>query len=261
MDVVQKPRPTRRLARRAPGPQGGLGLLLATFVLLSSACAATKSPSVDLFGSPSGGALADLSAFTTGGQPASWTLLEGGVVEVRPDAGNLVSKETFGDARFALEFWCPAMPRELGIDRGNSGVYVQGRYEVQVLDSYEMPIALNSCGAIYQISAPAVNASLPPETWQSYVIDFRAARFEEGGAVTENPRMSVWLNGVLIQDDVELPAPTPGGLGSDTVARGPLMLQAHSHLVRYRNLSVTPRNESKDGSRVGFSFGAGVLID
>lgn len=261
MDVVQKPTPTRLLERVTPGPRAGFGLALAAVLLVTGACATTKAPSIDLFGSPSGGALADLSAFTNGGQPASWTLLEDGVVEVRPGAGNLVSKETFGDARFALEFWCPSMPRELGIDRGNSGVYVQGRYEVQVLDSFDMPIALNSCGAIYQISAPAVNASQPPETWQTYVIEFRAARFDEGGAVTENPRMSVWLNGVYIQDDVELPAPTPGGLGSDTVARGPLMLQAHSHLVRYRNLSVTPQNVPKAESRVGFSFGAGILID
>jgi len=231
--------------------------LVLAALLSASACASPRHEALDLFGS---GAEADLSAFTTNGQPANWTRLEDGVVEVLPSAGNLVTKDTFGDARIALEFWCPSMPRELGVDRGNSGVYVQGRYEVQVLDSFEMLIALNSCGAIYQISAPSVNASLPPETWQSYVIEFRAARFDDGGAVVENPRMSVWLNGVQIQDDVELPAPTPGGLGSDVVARGPLMLQAHSHLVRYRNLSVTPL-DSKPDTRVGFSFGAGFLIN
>jgi hypothetical protein len=200
----------------------------------------------------------DTGALTTT-TDTSWTQLEDGALEVRPGAGNLLTTAEFGDAHIELEFWCPSMDRSLGIDRGNSGVYVQGRYEVQVLDSFEMPRALNSCGALYQISAPRVNASLPPETWQSFIIDFTAARFDRSGVVTESPRMTVWQNGIRIQNDVELPAPTPGGLGSDVVERGPLMLQDHGQLVRYRNLSITA--DDPDPFTVGFSFGAGVLVD
>lgn len=219
-------------------------------VLLSAACASTRETTLTPFGS------SDALATTTG---TSWTTLEDGALEVRPGAGNLMTTAEFGDAHIELEFWCPSMDPALGIDRGNSGVYVQGRYEVQVLDSFNMPIALNSCGAIYKISAPRVNASTPPETWQSYVIDFTAARFDDMGQVSSNPRMSVWQNGVLIQDDVELPAPTPGGLGGDVVERGPLMLQDHGQLVRYRNLSITAPKQA--AFKVGFSFGAGVLVD
>jgi len=224
--------------------------IAAALLVLCAACATPRGDTRHPF--------TDTGALTTTAG-TSWTTLEDGALEVLPGAGNLLTTAEFGDAHIELEFWCPSMDRALGIDRGNSGVYVQGRYEVQVLDSFDMPIELNSCGAIYQISAPRVNASTPPETWQSYVIDFTAARFNDMGQVTANPRMTVWQNGIQIQDDVEMPAPTPGGLGADVVERGPLMLQDHSQLVRYRNLSITTPNE--DPFTVGFSFGAGVLVD
>ena len=172
------------------------------------------------------------------GTPATWSIDPDGATTVT-GGGNLVSREHFGDHRIELEFLCPELPRSLGIDRGNSGVYVQGVYEVQVLDSYEMPLALNSCGAIYQISMPASNACLPPEEWQSYVIDLTAAELAEDGSVATPGRMTVVLNGVLIQDDVELPNVTPGGLGGAVVATGPLMLQDHNQRVRFRNIRVT----------------------
>ena len=223
-------------------------LVLAALALAS--CAAPREPQRDLLSSP--------AAFTTtnGG---SWTRLEGGALEVRPGAGNLVTRDEFGDARFTLEFWCPLVEGASGQERGNSGVYVQGRYEVQILDSYDEPLELGSCGAIYSIAAPLENACMMAEAWQSYVIDFTAARFDDAGRVTENPRMSVWHNGILIHDDVELPHPTPGGLGQDVVARGPLMLQDHNQKVRFRNLTVTPKDD--EGWTFGVSFGAGMLTD
>ena len=173
------------------------------------------------------------------GRDGTWVVDEAGVMTVN-GTGNLVSRATFGDHRIELEFWCPAVDRSLGIDRGNSGVYVQGIYEVQVLDSYEMPIQDNSCGAIYGISPPAVNASAPPETWQRYRIDLRAARLGPDGALIEPARMSVWHNGILVQDDVEVPRVTPGGLGDAVVATGPLMLQDYGEPVRFRDVVVTP---------------------
>ncbi|MDF1799295.1 MAG: DUF1080 domain-containing protein [Planctomycetota bacterium] len=173
------------------------------------------------------------------GSPATWSLDPDGATTVT-GGGNLISREEFGDHRIELEFLCPELPRSLGIDRGNSGVYVQGVYEVQVLDSFEMPLALNSCGAIYQISMPASNACLPPEEWQSYAIDLTTAELAEDGSVVTPARMTVVLNGELIQDDVELPHVTPGGLGQAVVASGPLMLQDHNQRVRFRNIRVTP---------------------
>jgi hypothetical protein len=204
---------------------------------------------------------ADLSAWQhAGGVEAAWLRLADGAMEVA-GKGNLISKQVFGDHRIELEFSCPPMPKSLGIDRGNSGVYVHGIYEVQVLDSWEEEVAMNSCGAIYQISAPSQNASLAPGEWQSYVIDFRAPRIDAAGEVIEFGRMSVTHNGILIQDDVELPHVTPGGLGGEVIAAGPLMLQDHNHPVRYRNIRITPLDEAGGGMSWGVNFGAGVLVD
>lgn len=235
-----------------------IGARLWPLLLALAACASAPEPARELFAELA----EDPATFTTAGQPARWTRLPDGALEVRPGAGNLVSADEFGDQTITLEFWCPAMDPSLGIDRGNSGVYVQGRYEVQILDSYEMPLALNSCGAIYQISAPRVNASLPPERWQSLRIEFTAARpdaLDASGEPATLPRISVWQNGIQIQDKVELPHVTPGGLGTNMPARGPLMLQDHGQLVRFRKLVVTPHDEHE--LRIGFSFGAGMLVD
>lgn len=219
---------------------------LLALLLLLGACAACDevAPSVEPDAEASPGPLVllgpdtDLAAFAhADGRDASWAL-EDGVMTVN-GGGNLVSREVFGDHRIELEFWCPRMDPARGIDRGNSGVYVQGLYEVQVLDSWEMPIELNSCGAIYEISKPAVNASRPPEEWQSYRIDLRAARLGPAGELLEPARISVVHNGVLVQDDVELPTVTPGGLSGDIASTGPLMLQDHGQPVRFRNVRIT----------------------
>jgi len=178
------------------------------------------------------------------GEEAGWRLEEGelGVVA---GAGDVVSRAVFGDGLLHVEFRTPPSSEGItGQARGNSGVYVQGRYEVQVLDSFGVPLSPEDhgrCAALYGIRAPSVDATRPPERWQVYDIEFRAPRFGPDGARTEAARVSVWHDGVLVHDDVELPGPTPGGLGEDEVAQGPLLLQDHGDAVRYRNVWVMPR--------------------
>jgi len=180
------------------------------------------------------------------GRPAEWTRLESGVVEVKPGSGNIITRVLYGDCLIELDFMTPYMPDRTGQGRGNSGAYVQGLYEVQVLDSFGNEPGMDTCGAIYKVSPAAVNVCLPPGKWQHYRIEFTAPRFDVTGAVTKKARISVWQNGTQIQDDVEVPGPTGGAAGQDLVAFGPLMLQDHGDPVRYRNVLITPRFDEDD---------------
>lgn len=151
-----------------------------------------------------------------------------------------VSKDTFGSATIHLEFRTPFTPDGRGQGRGNSGCYVQGRYEVQILDSFGLEAKDNECGGIYQVAAPAVNMAFPPLTWQTFDIDFTAAQYD-GSKKVANARITVRHNGVVIHDDVELPQETPGGVMIDVPEPGPLMLQNHRDPVRFRNIWVVPK--------------------
>lgn len=153
---------------------------------------------------------------------------------------NIVSKPEFGDAQYHLEFMCPFMASSSGQARGNSGVYVQGRYEVQVLDSFGDLPADNLCGGIYQQAKPSVCASLPPLQWQTYDITFIAPKFDAAGKKTSDAEITVVHNGVTIHDHVKLTHPTPGGVTDQEGAAGPLMLQDHGNTVKYRNIWVKP---------------------
>lgn len=153
---------------------------------------------------------------------------------VRADA---ISKQSFGDFTLHLEFRTPFMPTATGQARGNSGVYLQNRYEVQVLDSFGLEGLDNECGGIYKASQPRVNMCLPPLVWQTYDIDFRAPRFDDEGNKTANARVSVKHNGVAIHEDLELPAITPGGDNKEGPT-GPLKLQDHGNPVQFRNIWV-----------------------
>jgi hypothetical protein len=159
---------------------------------------------------------------------------------VEPGTGDLVSRQSFGDALYHVEFATPHEPGDEGQARGNSGVYVHGRYEVQVLDSHELERDLGTCGAIYGKHVAAVDATRPPRRWQAYDILFTAPRFDTDGSKTASARMTVWHNGLLIHDDVEIDGPTLAGLADDEVPTGPLMLQDHGDEVRYRNVWVLP---------------------
>ena len=187
------------------------------------------------------------------GGSANWRT-EADYVEVKPGSkvsdNNLRTKETFGDFRLHLEFWVPKTPAGTPEQaRGNSGVYLQGRYEVQILDSYGRTLSSkNDAGAVYEVRDASKNASLPPETWQSYDLEFRAARFETGKKV-QDARVSVVWNGQLVQDETVIPGPTRLGnperssdVGSDGVLLGPIVLQDHGYKVRFRNVWLEPLN-------------------
>jgi hypothetical protein len=178
------------------------------------------------------------------GEPA-WKLVEGGAVQVQ--GGDIITREKFdGDFRLHVEFRVPYLPKATGQGRGNSGVYLQGRYEVQVLDSYGLKSQNNDCGAIYEVAAPLVNACKAPTVWQSYDIEFHAPKCA-GGKVVEPARMTVYHNGVKIHDNVrlvrkdkegkeEVVTNTRAGLGGDPCTPGPILLQDHGNPVQYRNI-------------------------
>ncbi|MDA2937352.1 DUF1080 domain-containing protein [Acidobacteria bacterium AH-259-A15] len=170
--------------------------------------------------------------------PAQWKIVDHGAMEVTDK--NIVTKQEFGDVKIHLEFRTPFMPEATGQQRGNSGVYVQGRYEVQVLDSFGLEGKDNECGGIYQVAAPKVNAALPPLQWQTYDITFRAPQFDGSGNKTKNAVISVEHNGIKVHDQLEVPGITRGGVGEDEVPRGGIMLQDHGNPVQYRNIWVMP---------------------
>ncbi len=182
----------------------------------------------------------DVSNWTTReGDPAGWRA-EDGVLHVVPRTGDIMTVERFTDFFLHLEFRCPDMPEASGQGKGNSGVFLQGRYEIQVLDSYGLDIpGLGDCGAIYNLSAPLVNACLPPMQWQTYDVAFRAPRLVDG-AVAEGARLTVLHNALVILNNVQLPGVTGGSIDEDVGEPGPLLLQDHGNLVAYRNIWVVP---------------------
>jgi len=167
-----------------------------------------------------------------------WKLVEGGAMEVY--RGSLASKGQFGGHKLHIEFRTPFMPKARGQARGNSGVYVQGRYEIQVLDSYGLEGLDNECGGLYKIAQPLVNMCAPPLQWQTYDITLHAAQVDASGNVVKNARMTVVHNGVAIHDDLELKQTTPGGVSYDLSKPGPVFLQDHGNPVQYRNIWVQP---------------------
>ncbi len=150
-------------------------------------------------------------------------------------ATNCVSKHKFGDHSLHIEFRTPFMPKSRGQARGNSGVYVQGRFEVQVLDSFGLEGKNNECGGIYQVAQPIVNMCFPPLAWQTYDIDFTAARYDDAGKKTQNARITIKHNGVVIHENLELPKGTPGYKPEGPDKLG-LFLQNHGNPVAFRNI-------------------------
>jgi hypothetical protein len=152
------------------------------------------------------------------------------------------TKARFGSYSLHVEFLLPFKPLGRGQGRGNSGVYMQDRYEVQVLDSFGLTGEHNECGGIYNKAKPSVNMCLPPLVWQTYDIDFQAARFDASGNKTGNAVITVRHNGVVIHDRLEIDGPTGGGQ-AETPAPGPIQLQGHGNPVFYRNIWIKENAE------------------
>jgi hypothetical protein len=175
----------------------------------------------------------------------AWTgtdgwLLQDGVLMVTPDGKYLESKGKWRDIQLHVEFRLPYMPLARGQGRGNSGVFVQDAYEVQVLDSFGLEGYYDECGALYKLSAPHVNACFPPLAWQTYDITYRAPRHDAAGTLLENGRMTVYHNGVLIHHEQELKWRTEwkeeGRLKPPPREPGAVKLQGHDNFVQFRNI-------------------------
>lgn len=173
---------------------------------------------------------------------ASWTAGPDGTVTV--GKGDNLTKKLLADMELHLEFMIP--PGEGGgkpPSGGNSGVYIMDRYEIQILDTAgQMPNA-SSCGAVYRKIAPKVNAALPAGQWQSYDITFHAPKFDDAGKKVKSARVTVVLNGVTVQDDVEIDGPTGSASKKPEVASAPLRLQDHGCPVKFRNVWVRELKE------------------
>ncbi len=184
---------------------------------------------------------ADLSEWRGRGGTPQWPV-EDGAVTVRPGAGNLTTKRRFRDVQLHVEWRTPAEVAGESQGRGNSGVFLMGLYEVQVLDSWENPTYVNGQAAsVYKQHVPLVNASRPPGAWQTYDIVFTAPRFAASGALERPAAMTVFHNGVLVQNHVTLEGPTVfrGAPRYEAHAeRLPIMLQDHRNPVSYRNVWV-----------------------
>ena len=176
------------------------------------------------------------------GSPASWPILSDGSMTAQYH--DIMTRQGFRDIQLHVEFKVPFMPRARGQQRGNSGVILHGRFEMQILDSYGLPPSPVDCGAIYGASAPLVNACKAPNEWQSYDILYRFPRFTDQG-ITERARITAFLNGQLIQNNVELRGgkQLPYHVGAPGEP-GHILLQFHASPVQFRNIWLLPLNQS-----------------
>jgi hypothetical protein len=176
-----------------------------------------------------------------GGGDATWEVKPGGAMQIK--GGSIVTREKFNQPIVVhVEFRTPWEPQNKHELRGNSGVYLQGRYEVQILDSYGVPadkLRLADCGSIYDVATPRQNVSKAPTVWQSFDIEFHPPRFDASGKKTAPARMTVAMNGVKLHDNQPIPVDnTTAGMGGDPKTPGPIMLQDHGDLLQYRNVWV-----------------------
>ena len=189
---------------------------------------------------PEGAVVLDASQFTKeDGKPCDWPVADG-VLEV--GKGSVITKEKYQDFQLHVEFNLPEPPEGAkGQARSNSGVYIQRRYEVQILDSLgEEPPKNNGCGSLYKQKAPDKNMCKKPGEWQVYDITFKAARFDAAGKKTENARITLVWNGTKVHDDAELKDKTGAGKPEGPEA-APILLQEHGAKVKFRNLWIVPK--------------------
>lgn len=188
----------------------------------------------------------------TDGREVTWTLLGDGSMEINPKAKNrgakpaiggpIRTKQTFKDCTFHMEFRYPVEAGKSGQGRGNSGLFFQSDFEVQILNSYGLDGNWNELGALYKFAPPKVNAARPPLQWQTYDVKYKAPRFNKEGKLVKNPFITVWLNGVLVHSNEEIfhhtahkaidrakPMPQEAG---------PIQLQDHSNRIQFRNIWI-----------------------
>ena len=175
-------------------------------------------------------------------QPAKWKITDEKELQVLPGEGPIATKKAFGDVQMHIEWLAPKATGKEGQGYSNSGVFFMGIYEVQILNSYDNETYANGqASAVYKQHIPLVNASLPPDTWQTYDIIFMAPRFSESGALVAPARVTVLHNGVLVQNNVELLGPTCF-IGTPYYvahpAKLPLILQDHGDPIKFKNIWV-----------------------
>jgi hypothetical protein len=153
----------------------------------------------------------------------------------------ITTKEKWNSFTLHIEFKIPYMPAARGQGRGNSGCYLQGRYEVQMLDSFGLEGANNECGGIYTIAEPKVNMAFPPLAWQTYDIDYTAPTYDAAGKKTANAKTTVKHNGTIIHDQVELTHSTTASPLKESPEPGPIHLQDHGNPIRYRNIWIVKK--------------------
>jgi len=189
----------------------------------------------------------DLSKWASdkGGEPM-WKV-ENGYVQIVSGKGGIQTRDGFGDCQLHVEWASPNPPEADGQDRGNSGVYLMARYEVQVMDGFDnKTYADGQAAAIYGQNPPLVNASRPPGQWQTYDMIFHRPHFSADGKVEKRARITVFHNSVLVQDDYELEGGTVHKVEPKYTAhpdKAPVALQEHGHPVRYRNIWIRPLEE------------------
>jgi hypothetical protein len=179
------------------------------------------------------------------GEAVTW-LIKDGYCEILPrkenndQGGSINTKQSFGDVKVHLEFRLPYEPEGRGQHRGNSGFFVPGGYEIQILDSYGLGGLWNECGSLYKQSPPQVNMCWAPGMWQTFDVEFKRMRFDAEGNKVDDAVITVWHNGVLVQNQVPMKGTTSntqiGREKPETGKRGPLQLQDHSHKIQFRNI-------------------------
>jgi hypothetical protein len=166
---------------------------------------------------------------------------ENGLLEQGSSLRDVYLKDIYDDFILHFEFRLPYKPYGVDQDRGNSGCYIQQRYEVQILDTFGMDLEFNHCGALYRYQAPNINMSLPPLQWQTYDIEFKSARFNGKGEKVKNAFITVWHNGVKIHDNFELERKTGAGK-QESPEEFVTKLQDHGNPVRFRNMWIIDLN-------------------
>jgi len=174
------------------------------------------------------------------GSDCKWKVVDG-ALEVTPKRGDIYTKDNYRDCKLHVEFRTP-VPAEgdKGQHRGNSGIFMQDIYEIQVLESYGLKPTNGDCGSVYNIKGPDKNMALPPMEWQSYDIDYTGPRFDGSGKKTTNARLTLIWNGEKVQDNVEIPHPTRNAKLPEPKEAGPIQLQDHGFKVQYRNIWIVP---------------------